>query len=106
MDKEKMMATAMQIIAYAGSAFDYFNRAIEAMEHDDPDDAKSCMEKGRAELCNAHNTQTELLTAEAGGEDLAFSILMVHAQDHLTMAIFSERMAKHFIALWNKERSN
>ena len=32
MEKEKMMECAMQIIAYAGSAFDYFNRAIETAE--------------------------------------------------------------------------
>lgn len=106
MDKEQMMASAVQIIAYAGSAFDYFNQAIEAMEQNNPNDVDNYMEKGRIELRNAHDAQTDLLAAEAKGEDLSFSILMVHAQDHLTMAIFSERMAKHFIALWSRERGN
>ena len=31
------------------------------------------------------------------------TLLMVHAQDHLTMAIFSERMAGHFLKLWEKK---
>ena len=104
MDKEKMMECAMQIIAYAGSAFDYFNRAIEAAEEGQPEAAKQYMEDGKAELRHAHDAQTDLLASEARGEDLPFSILMVHAQDHLTMAIFSERMAKHFLKLWEKER--
>lgn len=106
MNKEQMMGIAVQIIAYAGSAFDYFNQAIGAMENGDSDHMEVCMEKGQSDLRNAHDAQTDLLAAEAKGEDLSFSILMVHAQDHLTMAIFSERMAKHFIALWNKERGD
>ena len=104
MDKEKMMECAMQIIAYAGSAFDYYNRAIEAAEEGHPEDSEKYMEDGKAKLRHAHDAQTDLLAAEAKGEDLPFSILMVHAQDHLNMAIFSERMAKHFLALWKKER--
>ncbi len=35
----------------------------------------------------AHDAQSDLLSAEADGKDLAYSILMVHAQDHLTMAL-------------------
>ena len=84
MEKEKMMECAMQIIAYAGSAFDYFNRAIETAEEGQLEEARQYL-------------------AEARGEDLPFSILMVHAQDHLTMAIFSERMAGHFLKLWEKK---
>lgn len=102
MDKEKMMECAMQIIAYSGSAFDYFNRAIEAVEEGHPENAKQYMEDGKEDLRHAHDAQTDLLASEAQGKDLPFSILMVHAQDHLTMAIFSERMAKHFLKLWEK----
>lgn len=41
MEKEKMMECAMQIIAYAGSAFDYFNRAIETAEEGQPGRGKT-----------------------------------------------------------------
>ena len=103
MEKEKMMECAMQIIAYAGSVFDYFNRAIEAAEEGQLEEARQYLADGKNELRHAHDAQTDLLAAEARGEDLPFSILMVHAQDHLTMAIFSERMAGHFLKLWEKK---
>lgn len=106
MNKEKVMEIAMQIVAYSGSAFDFFNKAIEAAEEDDMHKAEECMAEGREELRHAHDAQTDLLAAEAGDEEIPFSILMVHAQDHLTMAIFAERMAKHFIVIAQKGRRN
>ena len=74
MEKEKMMECAMQIIAYAGSAFDYFNRAIEAAEEGQLEEARQYLADGKNELRHAHD-----------------------------MAIFSERMAGHFLKLWEKK---
>ena len=47
MEKEKMMECAMQIIAYAGSAFDYFNRAIEAAEEGQLEEARQYLADGK-----------------------------------------------------------
>ena len=102
MSKEKIMEIAMQIIAYSGSAFDYFNKAMEAAENDLLEESEQHILSGKEELKHAHDAQTDLLAAEAGDKEIPFSILMVHAQDHLTMAIFAERMAKHFIAFAKK----
>lgn len=104
MDREKVQEIALQIVAYAGSAFDCYNRAITAAEEGNLAEAEALMKDGGKELRQAHDAQTDLLAAEAGKEEIPFSILMVHAQDHLTMAIFAERMAKHFIRIWEKER--
>ena len=105
MEKEKMMECAMQIIAYAGSAFDYFNRAIEAAEEGQLEEARQYLADGKNELRHAHDAQTDLLAAEARGEDLPFSILMVHAQDHLMNAILMKDMANSIIKLNQKVAS-
>lgn len=102
MSKDEVQSIACQIVAYAGSAFDYFNHAVEAAENGQPEAVAEFMKQGQNELRLAHEAQTSLLAAEAGQQDIPFSIIMVHAQDHLTMAIFAERMAKHFIALWKR----
>lgn len=57
MEKEKMMECAMQIIAYAGSAFDYFNRAIEAAEEGQLEEARQYLADGKNELRHAHDAQ-------------------------------------------------
>lgn len=102
MTKDELQLIACQIVAYAGSAFGFFNRAVEAAENGKLKEAGEFMQLGKDELHSAHDAQTELLAAEARQQDIPFSIIMVHAQDHLTMAIFAERMAKHFIALWKR----
>lgn len=104
MNKEKMQSIAFMMIANAGSAFDHFYQAISLARESDFEASEREMEQGMKALQEAHNSQTDLLTAEMQQEDIPFSILMVHAQDHLNMAIFTERMAKEFILLY-KERS-
>lgn len=106
MSKDEVQLIACQIVAYAGSAFDYFNRAVENAENGKLKEAGEFMKQGENELHLAHEAQTSLLAAEAGHQEIPFSIIMVHAQDHLTMAIFAERMAKHFIALWERGNMN
>ena len=100
-----MMEGAMQIIAYAVRAFDYFNRAIEAAEEGQLEEARQYLADGKNELRHAHDAQTDLLAAEARGEDLPFSILMVHAQDHLMNAILMKDMANSIIKLNQKVAS-
>lgn len=100
MNKDEELSVAIQIVAYAGSAFDYFNKSIEEAENGDFEKSSEFLKKGEEELNKAHNAQTDVLACEASGKPIPFSITMVHAQDHLTMAIFTERMAKHFIKVW------
>lgn len=107
MQKEDVQSIAFQLIAHAGVAYDNFNHSIELAQKGDLEGARKFMKEGEVSLNKAHKGQTDLLVSETRNEDIPFSILMVHAQDHLTMAIFSQRMAKHFIKLWeelNNER--
>ena len=60
---------------------------------------------GEEQLTLTHEAQTELLAEEAQGKDMEYSILLVHAQDHLMTTIMYERVAKEFISLY-KERNS
>lgn len=100
MKKEEMQSIGFQIISYAGGAFDHFNKSIECASQGLFEQSEEEIVLGNKDLNHAHQFQTNLLIAEANHEDLEFSLIMVHAQDHLTMAIFTQRMAKQMIALW------
>lgn len=103
MEKDEVQSMAFMIIAHAGSAFDHFYKAIEAARLHDFIKSEEEMNLGVQDLHEAHKSQTKLLTAEVKSEDIPFSILMTHAQDHLTMAILTERMAKEFILLYQEK---
>lgn len=104
MNKEKMQSIAFQLIAYSGEAFDHYYKAIEFARNGDFIKAQATLKSGNEKLSIAHNSQRELLTQEARNEDMDFSIILVHAQDHLMTTIMFERVAKEFIKLYDERR--
>lgn len=105
MEKDEIQSMAFMIIAHAGSSFDHFYKAIEAARLQDYDKSEEEMKLGVQDMHEAHKSQTKLLTAEVKNEDIPFSILMTHAQDHLTMGILTERMAREFIMLYKEKEA-
>ena len=81
------------------------NEAVEKARNGEFDEADELIKKGESELTNAHNAQTELLAKEAQGKDIEYSIMLVHAQDHLMTTIMYERVAKEFITLYKEKLS-
>lgn len=104
MKKEDVQSISFQLISYAGDAFSYFFQAVSKAREGDFEEADKLLAEGDKQMVQAHHAQTDLLTAEASGENVEFSVILVHAQDHLTTTMMYERVAKEFIALY-KERS-
>ena len=46
--------------------------------------------------------QTSLLQKEAIGEDIAYSITMMHGQDHLMTSILLQDLMRHFMELYKR----
>ncbi len=103
MNKEEAQMIAFQLIGFAGDAFSFFYKAVEAAREGKMEEAEGLLAEGERQLTKAHNAQTELLTAESQGKDVAYSIMLVHAQDHLMTTIMYERVAKEFILLYKEK---
>ena len=99
MNREEAQMVAFQLISYAGDAFSSFFKAVEKARNGEFDEADELIKKGESELTNAHNAQ------EAQGKDIEYSIMLVHAQDHLMTTIMYERVAKEFITLYKEKLS-
>ena len=104
MTKEEVQGMSFQLIGYAGDAFSYYFQAVAKAREGKFEEADAMIAEGDKQMIEAHHAQTALLTAEASGEDIEFSVIMVHAQDHLMTTMMYERVAKEFINLY-KERS-
>jgi PTS system cellobiose-specific IIA component len=65
-------------------------------------EAKECLEKAKEAMVDTHDVQTKLITGEMTGERSEITLLMVHAQDHLTSAMLMRDMASEFIDLYEK----
>ena len=94
--------TAFQLILNAGNARNYASEAEQFASEYKFDQAKAYIEKAKIDLNQAHKIQTDIVQAEARGEKQEFSLIMVHAQDHLTMAMLAIDRAKSMLKLYQK----
>ena len=88
------------LIYKAGNAKAYALMSIESSREYDFDKAKSLLENAEEELRLAHKVQYELIQKVASGEEVVVDVLLVHAQDHLTMAMLTIENAKEFLHLY------
>ena len=101
-EKEQLQMISFQLISYAGDAFNHFYAAVNLAAEGKYDEAEEEIRVGDESLTLAHKSQTDLLTAEARQEDVPFSVILIHSQDHLMTTIMYERMAKQMIEMYKK----
>lgn len=102
MDDEKRMQIVMGIIMAGGNAKAHAVEAITAAKKGDFTEAEKKLEEANQAIVDAHNTQTEMLTAEARGEHTPIDLYMVHAQDHLMTGITFVDLAKEIVEVYKK----
>lgn len=92
MTKEEVMQSAFEIISYAGDAMNEYYGAVIDYKHHDIESAKKKLEEGNVFLNKTHLIQTKLIQSEVNDDPIPYSLIMTHAQDHLTGAINWQRM--------------
>lgn len=105
MDKEDVQLASFQIVGHAGDAFTHFYEAVGRARDGAYDAAEREMAEGESCLVKAHNAQTEMLSEEARGNDLPFSLMLVHGQDHLMTTMMFGRMARELIEVYKELRT-
>ncbi len=91
---------AFQIILRAGNSKSCSMMAIESARDGKIEEAQKSVLEANDELNEAHLIQTEVIQKEASGEGIDVNIIMVHAQDHLTMAMMMKDVANEMIRLY------
>ena len=102
MNREEVTLLGFEIVAYAADARSKLLEALKAAEAGDFAKADALVEEAGACIAEAHHAQTSLLTKEAAGEDLAYSVTMMHGQDHLMTTILLKDLMHHLIELYKR----
>ena len=98
MNRDEVQLLGFEIVAYAGDARSKLLEALNAAK----DSEFELVEEANECIANAHKAQTNLLAQEAKGEDIAYSITMIHGQDHLMTTLLLKDLMKHLIELYKK----
>lgn len=94
---------AMSLIAGAGDSKSYSAEAILYAKQNQFPEARDCIKKAKAAMVEVHDTQTSLIRSEmAGDAKNDVTLIMVHAQDHITSAMMMRELAEEFIDLYEK----
>ena len=100
MNREEITLLGFEIVAFAGDARSRLMEALAAAQKGDYAKAEELVEAANACIVEAHHAQTSLLQKEAAGEDLAFSVTLMHGQDHLMTTLLLKDMMSHMIELY------
>ncbi|BBM52933.1 PTS system, lactose/cellobiose-specific IIA component [Leptotrichia trevisanii] len=91
---------AFQVIMNAGNSKSSSMMAIEAAREFDFEEAERLLVEADKEMREAHHVQTELIQRESNGDGVDVNIILVHSQDHLSMAITARDNAEEFLQLY------
>ena len=97
-----MEEVCFQIIANVGSAKSQYIEAISKAQAGDFDGARAMIESGSKDFLNGHNVHLQLLTNDAGGRSVKFSMLLMHAEDQLMEAETFRVVAENFISVYER----
>jgi cellobiose PTS system EIIA component len=95
---------AFQIILHAGNSKSKSMMAMQKARSGNLDEAANLVAQANNDLTEAHLIQTALSQAEICGSPVDMNIIMVHAQDHLGMAIVMSEVANEILHIYRTFR--
>ena len=102
MNREEVQLLGVEIVAYAGDARSKLLEALRAAEAGDFSNADALVEEASGCIAEAHKSQTTMLAKEAAGEEIPYSVTMMHGQDHLMTTILLKDVMHHLIELYKR----
>lgn len=102
MNREEITLLGFEIVAFAGDARSKLVEALKYAQEGNYKKAEDLVEAANEVIVEAHHAQTELLQKEAAGEDLAFSVTLMHGQDHLMTTLLLKDLMHHLIELYRR----
>lgn len=94
---EETEQVILGIITNAGLARSYAFEALEYAKDGDFGKAEEYMKNSKIESKKSHKVQTTLIQNEANGIENQFSILLIHAQDHLMTSLLAQELIERMI---------
>lgn len=96
------LETAMGLIAGAGDSRGYCMEAIDHAREGRFDEAREAVKSAVSAMIETHEVQTQLIRDEMEDKGEPVSLIMVHAQDHLNLALVMRDVADEFIMLYER----
>lgn len=94
---DDLIADCFQIIAAVGAAKSSYINAIQVAKGGDVEGARAAIEQGNESFKAGHDVHLKLLQRTAAGEQLPFTLILLHAEDQMAAAETFRVVAEDFI---------
>ncbi|MBA2875968.1 PTS lactose/cellobiose transporter subunit IIA [Thermaerobacillus caldiproteolyticus] len=95
---------AFQLILHSGNARSKVIQSLREYRGGKREEAEQLLKEAEADLSVAHHIHFQLVQKEANREKTEFSLLLMHAEDHLMSTLSMKELVKELIELL-KERN-
>lgn len=97
MTYEKIEEIVMELVGYAGEVRSYAFEALRMARKGKFEKVEAYLKKSNQALLEAHHIQTQFIQDEINEQKVPYSLLMIHAQDHLMTAILAKELIEELI---------
>ena len=97
---ENIYNLPFELILSAGNSKSHSLLSIESARQFNFEEAEKCLEEAEKELLAAHKVQSGMIQQEAQGNPTEVNVILVHAQDHLAMAMMAKDFAEEFVNIY------
>ena len=98
--KEELGMIAFEIIAYSGDARSKLLEAVKQAKQKNMENCEKLIAEAKQCLTDAHRSQTQMIAAEARGENVEVGFITVHAQDHLMTTILLKDIVNNLLDIY------
>ncbi|KIP21023.1 Oligo-beta-mannoside-specific phosphotransferase enzyme IIA component [Anoxybacillus ayderensis] len=91
---------SFQLILHSGSARSKIIEAIRKYRQGSSEEAERLLNDAEKDLGQAHHIHFQMIQSEASGQQTEFSLLMIHAEDHLMSTLTMKELVKEILDLF------
>lgn len=102
MTKDELTMTGFEIVAYSGDARSTLLQLLKEVRSGNFDNVERLIADADSNINLAHQSQTQILAAEAGGENMEMGFIFIHGQDHLMTTILLRDLITDMVELYKR----
>lgn len=99
---EALVASCFEIISYVGTAKSSYIGAVSLAKEGKLEEAVEMVKSGDEAFNLGHDVHLKLLQRTAAGDEIPFTLILLHAEDQMATAETSKVMALDFIDVYRE----
>lgn len=104
MNKEEMNMVGFEIVAYSGDARSTLLQLLKEARQGNFANVDALLADADENINLAHRSQTQILAAEASGDNMDMVFIFVHGQDHLMTTILLRDVIGDLVELYRRNK--